>query len=151
MARTSSTVTSSSSMPNNVHSNNQKLGPPYSVVNMESNATMSNPTPRKVFEAYDDPKGFSFDHDENKYQRKSAIEWFLRWWKMITRNPGPRRHSAGSLQKRYALLVIIGIGLFICIIMLFSWLGKMATDGDPSYDPLHNPMINVGDNSDQMN
>ncbi|OXU19471.1 hypothetical protein TSAR_003135 [Trichomalopsis sarcophagae] len=150
-SRTSSTVTPSVSTPNNTHVNNQKLGPPYSVVNMESNMAMSNPTPRKVFEAYDDPKDFSFDHDENKYQRKSAIEWFLRWWKLITRTPARRRNTAGSLHKRYATLIIAGMALFIMIIMLFSWLGKMATDGDPSYDPINNPLINVNENSEPLN
>lgn len=147
-SRGSGTMTSSNSMSNNV--NNQKLGPPYSVVNMESTSAMNNPTARRVFEAYDDPKDFSFDHDENKYQRKSAIEWFMRWWKMITRTPARRRNTPGSLHKRYATLAIVGIVLFVLIIMLFSWLGKMATDGDPSYDPMNNPMIRVG-NEHQSN
>ena len=147
-SRTSSTVTSPNSTSNNVHSNNQKLGPPYSVINMESSPLLTNPTSRKVFEAYDDPKDFSFDHDENKYQRKSAIEWFLRWWKLITRTPGHRRNNTGSLYKRYAILLIIGIALFVMIVMLFSWLGRMATDGDPSYNPINNPMININDNND---
>ncbi|XP_058808484.1 zinc finger protein-like 1 [Phymastichus coffea] len=148
-SRASSIMTSPNTISNNAA--NQKLGPPYSVVNMESPSVMSNnPTARRVFEAYDDPKDFSFDHDENKYQRKSAIEWFLRWWKMITRTPAPRRNPSGSLHKRYATLVIIGIFLFVIIIMLFSWLGRMATDGDPSYDPMNNPMIRVG-NEHQSN
>lgn len=123
--------------------NSQKLGPPYSVVNMESNLATSNPTARKVFEAYDDPKDISFDHDENKYQRKSAVEWFLRWWKLITRPPPRRRNNSGSLYKRYAVLGAVGVFVFILIIILFSWLGRMATDGDPSYNLHANPNINV--------
>ena len=136
--------------PNSTHSNNQNLGPPYSVVNMESTSSMSSPTPRRVFEAYDDPKEFSYDHDENKYQRKSAIEWFSRWWRLITRTPARRRNTAGSLHKRYASLIIVGIGIFIMIIMLFSWLGRMATDNDSSFDPVNHPMINI-EKSDQTN
>jgi hypothetical protein len=135
-------------MSNNINSNNQKSGPPYSVINIESNLAMTNPSPRKVFEAYDDPKDFSYDHDENKYQRKSAIEWFLRWRKLITSTPARRRNNVGSLHKRYAILIIIGIGVFIFIIMLFSWLGKMATDGDPSYNPVNHPLVNVDKSSD---
>lgn len=127
------------------HPTNQKLGTPYSVVNMDINAP-STTQARKVFEAYDDPKEFLFDHDENKYQRKSALDLFLRWWTLLIR-PHPRRRSVGSIHKRYALLIFLGIGILIFIIMILSWLGKMATDGDPSYDPINNPMINVNERS----
>lgn len=146
-SRTSSNVNSQatgSSNPSTGGTSSQKLGPPYSVVNMESNMGTNNPMARKVFEAYDDPKDITaFDHDENKYQRKSAIEWFMRWWKLITRPPPRRRNNSGSLYKRYAVLGAIGIVLFILTIILFSWLGRMATDGDPSYNILSNPNINV--------
>ena len=138
----SSTHNSVNSNINNVHaSNNQKVGPPYSVVNIE--ATFSSQTPRKVFEAYDDPKDVSFDHDENKYQRKSAIDWFLRWWKLIVRPAARRRNTTGSLYRRYVLLAVCGIILLIFVVIIFSWLGKMATDGDPSFSVFENRQINV--------
>jgi len=143
MSRTSTTTNSNSAV-NTVHANNQKLGPPYSVVNIDSSLGLSNSASRKVCEAYDDPKDMSFDHDENKYQRKSAIEWFLRWWKLISRAP-VRRKAAGSLYKRYAVVAIIGIFLFVGIILLFSWLGRMATDGDPNFDMLANPNLKFGE------
>lgn len=145
MSRTSTTI-NSNSIVNAVHANSQKLGPPYSVVNIDSSLGLSNPTSRKICEAYDDPKDVSFDHDENKYQRKSAIEWFLRWWKLISRAP-VRRKTAGSLYKRYAVMALIGIFLFVGIILLFSWLGRMATDGDPSFDVLANPNLKFGEKS----
>uniref|UniRef100_A0A6V7ILD5 Zinc finger protein-like 1 homolog n=1 Tax=Bracon brevicornis TaxID=1563983 RepID=A0A6V7ILD5_9HYME len=139
-SRTSTNANSINSHINTiVHNNGQKQGPPYSVVNIES----SNQMERKVFEAYDDPKDISYDHDENKYQRKSAIEWFLRWWKMITRPPTRRRSSPGSLYKRYAIIFILGLLAFAMIIILFSWLGRMATEGDPAYNLMSNPNINV--------
>ncbi|XP_012272340.1 zinc finger protein-like 1 homolog [Orussus abietinus] len=141
--RSNSNVNFANSNINSVHVNSQKLGPPYSVVNMEPSLPISSQTPRKVFEAYDDPKEVSFDHDENKYQRKSAIEWFLRWWKLITRPPTRRRNTSGSLYKRYATIAIIGFFIFIGIIIIFSWLGRMATDGDPIYNPLSHPQVNV--------
>ncbi|XP_015120677.1 zinc finger protein-like 1 [Diachasma alloeum] len=135
-ARTSGTV---NSHVNSVHTAVQKQGPPYSVVNIESSGQME----RKVFEAYDDPKDMSFDHDENKYQRKSAVEWFLRWWKLITRPPARRRNSSGGLYKRYAIIGVFGLLSFVMIIILFSWLGRMATNGDPAYNLMANPNINV--------
>jgi len=42
---------------------------------------LSGQLPRRVFEALDDSKDVLFDHDENKYKRRSAMEWFSRWWK----------------------------------------------------------------------
>lgn len=131
---------------NNVHLNNQKIGPPYSIVNIDSSSGLSTPTSRKVCEAYDDPKEISFDHDENKYRRKSAIEWFLRWWKLIASPPTRRRNTAGPLYKRYAVIAVMGILAFTGIVLLFSWLGRMATDGDPSYDLHANPNVRVDDN-----
>ncbi|KAL6264144.1 hypothetical protein P5V15_004223 [Pogonomyrmex californicus] len=145
VSRTSSTI-NSNSIVSNVHTSNQKLGPPYSVVNIDSSLGLSAPASRKVCEAYDDPKDMSFDHDENKYQRKSAIEWFRRWWKLISRAP-VRRKTTGSLYKKYAILTIVGILFFIGIILLFSWLGRMATDGDPSFDVIANPNLKFGEKS----
>lgn len=146
-SRSVSSVNSVHSNINNVHLNNQKVGPPYSIVNMDSPMGLSQPTSRKVCEAYDDPKEISFDHDENKYRRKSAIEWFLRWWKLIASPPTRRRNAPGPLYKKYAVLGIMGILTFIGMLILFSWLGRMATDGDPSYDIGANPNVLVGDKS----
>lgn len=144
-SRTSSSMNSVHTNINNVHLNNQKLGPPYSIVNIDSSLGLSTPTSRKVCEAYDDPKDISFDHDENKYKRKSAMEWFLRWWKLIVSPPPKRRNTSGSLYKRYAVIGIMGILAFIGILILLSWLGRMATDGDPSYDLHANPHVIVED------
>ncbi|XP_014205981.1 zinc finger protein-like 1 homolog isoform X2 [Copidosoma floridanum] len=146
-SRTSSMVTSSNSLSNNVHSTSQKLGPPYSVVNMESDSGMSSPTVRRVFESYDNAKDDLIDHDDFKYQRKSAVEWFLRWWKLITRQQAQRRNSQGSFPKRYVILVVVIIAAYVLITLVASWLGRMATDGDPSFDPKNNPLVNVNENS----
>lgn len=138
-ARTNTNVNTHS----NIVHNNQKQGPPYSVVNIES----SNQPDRKIFEAYDDPKDIKFDPDENKYQRKSPLEWFRRSWKLISTPPVRRRGSSGTLYKRYAIIAIVGLIGFILIIILFSWLGRMATDGDPAFDIMNNPNINLQQNS----
>lgn len=118
-SRSASTVNSVHTSINNVHLNNQKGGPTYSIVNMDSSLGLSNPTSRKVCEAYDDPKEISFDHDENKYKRKSAIEWFLRWWKLIASHPARRRNTPGSMYKRYAVIGIMGLLAFVGIVILF--------------------------------
>lgn len=148
MSRISSTINSNSTVGNvHVATSNQKLGPPYSVVNIDSSLGLSTQASRRVCEAYDDPKDMSFDHDENKYQRKSAIEWILRWWKLIPAKAPVRRRTAGSLYKRYAVMAIVGVLFFIGIILLFSWLGRMATDGDPSFDVMANQNLKFGEKS----
>lgn len=141
-SRTSSNV---SSVNSNDYLLNQKTGPPYSVVNIESSMSLSNQMSKKVCEAYDDPKDIAFDHDENKYQRKSAIEWFLRWWKLISRSPVRRRTSVGSVHKRYVMLIFAGITAFCIVIVLLSWLGRMSTEGDPSYSVYVNPQVKIQD------
>lgn len=128
-----------------MHLNDQQAGPPYSIVNIDSSMGFSNPTSRKALKSFDDPKEVSFDHDENKYKRKSAIEWFLRWWKLIASPPTRRRNTPGPLYKRYAVIGVMGILAFIGVLILFSWLGRMATDGDPSYDLRANPHIIIED------
>lgn len=136
-------VNTGSSSSGSVHSTTQKSGPPYSIVNVEPSMPFSNQANKKVFEAYDDPKDVSYDHDENKYQRKSAIEWFLRWWKLISRTPARRRNSPGSLYKQYIIVTALLVLAFIGIIIVFSWLGRIATDGDPSFDLSKNTLIKV--------
>lgn len=143
--RTNSNVSSINSNTNNDHSINQKVGPPYSVVNIETSMSLTNQMSKKVCEAYDDPKDMTFDHDENKYQRKSAIEWFLRWWKLISRPPARRRNTTGSIHKRYVILIFVGVTAFCIILVLLSWLGRMSTEGDPSYNVLVNPHVKVQD------
>ncbi|XP_014474503.1 PREDICTED: zinc finger protein-like 1 [Dinoponera quadriceps] len=140
--------TSSNSNVSNVHiANNQKT--PYSVVNIDSSSLgpLSTQASRKVCEAYDDPKDVSFDHDENKYQRKSAIEWILRWWKLISTKAPVRRRIASSLYKRYTLMAVVVVLFLVGLILLCSWLGRMTTDGDPSFDVLANPNLKFGEKS----
>lgn len=41
----------------------------------------SGQAPRRVFEALDDSRDTLFDHDDNKYKRRSAYDLLKRWWK----------------------------------------------------------------------
>lgn len=36
---------------------------------------------RRVHKTVDDVPSVGFDHDENKYKRKSFLDWFQRWLK----------------------------------------------------------------------
>lgn len=136
---------------NSVSSSNMVEGNPHSVVHVEDTMSafsrtesfpVSGQLPRRVFEALDDSKDVLFDHDENKYKRRSAMEWFSRWWKSIS-GPVPRRKAGGHLYRRYwmaAILLVIGL---LTLIMIFSWLGRISTADDPSFDPLQNPNIRI--------
>lgn len=101
--------------------------------------------PHKVFEALDDSKDILFDHDENKYKRRSAIEWFSRWWKSIASSSSRGRRAPAPLYRRYWMAAILFIVGLLTIIMVFSWLGRIATANDPSLDPLQNPQIRIAE------
>lgn len=86
----------------------------------------------------------SYDHDENKYKRRSALEWFGRWFKSSTK-PGHRRDPQRA-RRRYvmiALLLVIGL---LTVILVMSRMGRANADADPFLDPLANPNIRVIDN-----
>lgn len=35
---------------------------------------------RKIFNSREPVDSIPYDHDENKYQRRGAIDWFTRWF-----------------------------------------------------------------------
>jgi hypothetical protein len=39
-----------------------------------------------------------------------------------------------------AVLLVMGL---LTLIVIFSWLGRMSTADDPSFDPLQNPNIRI--------
>lgn len=83
------------------------------------------------------------DHDENKYKRRSPVEWLKRWW--LSSHPRARslHPSRQHLYRRYVTLgVLFFIGL-ITLILVFNQLGHFGTDGDPNFDPHSNPNIHV--------
>ncbi|XP_046401407.1 zinc finger protein-like 1 [Ischnura elegans] len=111
----------------------------------ESFPLSSDQPPKRVFEALDVSKEEQFDHDENKYKRRSAIEWFSRWWK--NRQPVRSSRGGGHLYRRYwmaALLFAIGL---LTLVVIFSKLGRIATADDPNLDPLQNPNIHINNNN----
>ncbi|KAG8231155.1 hypothetical protein J437_LFUL011824 [Ladona fulva] len=134
---------------------NSDSSPASSVINVDDNIgdylesdsfPVSEPPQKRVFEALDVSKGEQIDHDENKYKRRSAFEWFSRWWKNISRQPSRSHRGGGHLYRRYwmaALLVAIGL---LTLVVIFSKLGRMATANDPNLDPLQNPNIRIENN-----
>lgn len=95
------------------------------------------------YEAHSD----GFDHDENKYKRKSAMEWFFRWLKS-TLNNTRRRHAAGNIYQRYCMAAVILLIILFTVVVVFSKLGRLATADDPSFDPHNNPNVNIQVNQD---
>jgi len=53
------------------------------------------------------------------------------------------RRSPGSIYKRYVMLGVLFLLGFLTVIVIFSWLGRMATENDPNLDPNQNPMLHV--------
>ncbi|KAF4532259.1 hypothetical protein B566_EDAN004346 [Ephemera danica] len=126
-------------------SNNQ-----YSVVHVEAETgaafsrsdSLSQPM-RKVFGAIDESKSMLCDHDEDKYKRRSAMEWLRRWWKSTATPVSGRGRSLGGLYRRYVMLAVLLVFALMTLIMIFSWLGRMATENDPNLDINQNPMLHV--------
>lgn len=103
--------------------------------------------PRKLFDSTkEDIFNLSNDHDEDKYKRRPALDWLNRWLRSRDTQPnrGMRKDPA-SVRKKFLIVLLIGIIGFITVIVIFSKLGRQATDGDPAFDPLANPNIRVGE------
>lgn len=104
-------------------------------------------TPRKMYDATDGDliPNVSFDHVENKYKRRSALEWFARWFKSYTRPKA--RHDPHRRFKRCFMIAVLVIISLLTLIMIFQRLGRASADDDPFLDPMANPHIRVGQNS----
>uniref|UniRef100_A0A1B6FY38 Zinc finger protein-like 1 homolog n=1 Tax=Cuerna arida TaxID=1464854 RepID=A0A1B6FY38_9HEMI len=96
---------------------------------------------RRVYKAVEEVTPVGFDHDENKYKRKSFLEWFKRWLNSTSNN---RRYHTGSLPSRYCKLAI-GLVVAICMIIIFVRLGRLSVADDPALDPMSNPYIKVNE------
>ncbi|XP_005101889.1 zinc finger protein-like 1 homolog [Aplysia californica] len=101
--------------------------------------------PRKLFDTTKDDDVFqdagrSHDHDEDKYKRRPALQWLARWFNSID---GQKKKDPNAVRKRFAVVLLLGIIGFITIIIIFSKLGRQATEDDPFFDPMANPNIKV--------
>lgn len=98
---------------------------------------------RKIFNTREAVDSIPYDHDENKYQRRGAIDWFTRWfWSRRSKKPGPADPNA-SLKRTTVMLILLVLA-FTTIVVLFTRVGRGIADKDPFLDPMANPNIRVG-------
>lgn len=122
---------------------------PHSVISVE------DPTPytrvpdglysdqRKLFDSTKgDLLNVSQDHDEDKYKRRPALQWFSRWFQ--SRSDSKRR-DPNARFKRFAVILVLGLLGFLTVLVIFMRLGREAADNDPFLDPMANPNIRVKD------
>ncbi|KAG7161934.1 zinc finger protein-like 1 homolog [Homarus americanus] len=81
------------------------------------------------------------DDDENKYKRRSAIEWFSRWWRTMSRPPS--RHHQTLIGGRRRMIIVLVLLACATLLVVLSYLGHGASDNDPLLDPFNNPNIHV--------
>ncbi|XP_033639974.1 zinc finger protein-like 1 homolog isoform X1 [Asterias rubens] len=81
------------------------------------------------------------DHDVDKYKRRSALNWFARWFKSRS---GKSTTDASTPMRRYAILLILGVIAFFTIVVILTQAGRAASNSDPFLDPMANPNIRVG-------
>ncbi|XP_033736026.1 zinc finger protein-like 1 [Pecten maximus] len=108
--------------------------------------------PRKLFDSTKEDTSnmfnMSHDHDEDKYKRRPALEWLGKWLKS---REGKHRKDPDLMMKRFLFVLIIGLIGFVTVVVIFSKLGRNATDNDPFLDPMANPNIRVNELPKQIN
>ncbi|XP_013398399.1 zinc finger protein-like 1 homolog isoform X2 [Lingula anatina] len=118
----------------------------HSVVNVDDMPPYSREkaNPRRLFEGTNDMDllNMSKDHDEDKYKRRPALHWLSKWFKS---REGKNRKDPSSTYKKFLVVLVIGLLGFITVILIFSKMGKAASDEDPFLDPMANPNIRVNE------
>ncbi|GAB6021557.1 Zinc finger protein-like 1 [Chamberlinius hualienensis] len=114
-------------------------------------------SPKRCYDAREVNDGnLSFDHDDNKYRRRSATEWFSRWFKSMVPGSvigGRRRLEGGSHRhlKRYVIMAILVVFALLTLIIIMNRYGRATADDDPFLDPMANPNIRVIDSNAKEN
>ncbi|XP_037089967.1 zinc finger protein-like 1 homolog [Pollicipes pollicipes] len=82
------------------------------------------------------------DSTENKYRRRSALEWFQRWWRLMSGPPS--RPRAGAIYRRYLMVLVLVVVALVTIVSAMRWMAAGASsDDDPMFDPHFNPNVHV--------
>ncbi|KAF0301436.1 Zinc finger protein-like 1 [Amphibalanus amphitrite] len=82
------------------------------------------------------------DSSENKYRRRSALEWFQRWWRLMSGPPS--RPRAGAIYRRYLMVLVLVVVALVTFVSAMRWLAAgTSSDDDPMFDPHFNPNIHV--------
>lgn len=105
-------------------------------------------TPRKMYDSTEHGLYHRtvVDHDEDKYKRRSAFEWFSRWFNSRT-TPRSHRRDPQVFYKRWVVILILSLIAFCTVIIFFLRMGRAGVDSDPLLDPHLNPNIRVQDNN----
>ena len=64
-------------------------------------------------------------------------------WLIFRSRDGSKKRDPGAVKKRFFMVLIISIVAFLTLVIIFSQLGRHATDDDPFLDPMNNPNIKV--------
>ncbi|KAG2468857.1 ZFPL1 protein, partial [Polypterus senegalus] len=128
--------------------NNGGVRESHAVINMSGTAANESITihaassPRKMYDTRDTENSSvtQIDFDDDKYRRRSALNWFAQ----ILKNRSSSRKRPRSMKQRVLMVLIIGIIGFFTLILIMSKLGRASTENDPNLDPLLNPNIRVG-------
>ena len=56
---------------------------------------------------------------------------------------GPQKKDPRASFKRFIAVLVIGIIGFLTVIVIFSRMGRSASEDDPFLDPMNNPQIRV--------
>lgn len=115
----------------------------HSVISVdEGTSARGFSNPRKLFDSTKDDGLFnkSHDHDEDKYKRRPALQFLARWFKS---QDGGKKRDPNAVRKRFFMVLVVGTVAFITLVIIFSQLGRQATDEDPFLDPMNNPNIKV--------
>ncbi|KAI0237174.1 Zinc finger protein-like 1 [Lamellibrachia satsuma] len=100
--------------------------------------------PRKLFDSTREDcshlLNMSNDHDDDKYKRRPALQWFARWFKSQG-SSGRKDPNAG--MKRILIVIVLALIGFLTILLIMSRLGRSAAENDPFLDPMANPNIRV--------
>lgn len=123
---------------------------PYTSTSVFSAAHLSSP--RKLYDSteHDAFRPMPIDHDEDKYKRRSAMEWFSRWFKSRTILGGHNRRDPNLIYKRWFILVVLCFVGLCTLVLIFVRLGRASADTDPLLDPLLNPNIRIEDKLEKM-
>ncbi|GBN12530.1 Zinc finger protein-like 1 [Araneus ventricosus] len=112
--------------------------------------TTSYTSPRKLYDAteHGHVRAPTRDHDEDKYKRRSAFEWFGRWFKSRTMHGKNRKKDPNVFYKKWMVLLVLCLIGLCTLCILFLKLGRASADSDPLLDPRFNPNIRVEDTAD---
>jgi len=82
------------------------------------------------------------DHDENKYKRRSALRFLVRWWRSVTSGRSLKRMSMGQ---RYLIYGVSAMFILITLLVILTHMSASRRSSDPMLDPMNNPNIRVQD------